>query len=97
MNNYLRVRVIPRAKQNQISEILEDGTIKIRINAPPSDGKANKALIKYLSEVLNIPRSKIQIASGGKAREKKIEFIGCEVEQIYDELTELLKIKQKEN
>lgn len=91
MANLLRVRVIPRAKRNQISERLEDGTLKIKINAPPSEGKANKALIKYLSEVLTIPRSMIRIASGEKSREKMIEFIGYDVDQINLELIKLLE------
>lgn len=94
MDNLLSVRVIPRAKRNQISAILEDGTFKIRINAPPSDGKANKALIKYLSEILDIPRSKIRIASGEKAREKKIEFIGYEIKQIKIKLRKILESQQ---
>jgi len=86
MDDLLSVRVIPRARRNQIFALLEDGTFKMRINAPPSDGKANKALIKYLSDVLDIPRSMIRIASGEKAREKKIEFIGYKIEKIKIEL-----------
>jgi uncharacterized protein (TIGR00251 family) len=91
MDNLLSVRVIPRANRNQVYAILEDGTFKIRINAPPSNGKANKALIKYLSDVLDISRSNIRIASGEKAREKKIEIIGYKIEQIKTELLKILE------
>jgi hypothetical protein len=94
MDDLLSVRVIPRAKRNQIFSLSEDGTFKIRINAPPSDGKANQALIKYLSEVLDISRSRIRIARGEKARQKKIEFIGFNIEKIKIELIKIMERPQ---
>lgn len=90
MDDYLKVRIIPRAKQNQISALLEDGTFKIRVQAPPIDGKANKAVIKYLSKILDINRSKIHIVSGEKARDKKISFDGYKIGQIESKLLVLL-------
>ncbi|MBA4313231.1 MAG: hypothetical protein C0417_11440, partial [Chlorobiaceae bacterium] len=41
----ITVRITPRMPRNEISEIMEDGTIKIRLSAPPLDGKANQVLI----------------------------------------------------
>ena len=51
----LAVRVTPRASRNEISEVFSDGTVKIHLTAPPVDGKANEALLKFLASVLEVP------------------------------------------
>lgn len=70
----LAVRVIPRARKDEIVEILDDGTVKIRLTAPPVEGKANKALVSFLSRVIMVPRSQIQILRGEKSRNKLISI-----------------------
>ena len=50
----LAVRVTPRASHNEIVELLDDGTIKVRIAAPPSDSESNETLIEFLAEVLGV-------------------------------------------
>lgn len=76
------MRVIPRAKRNGIAEIMEDGTIKIRVTAPPVEGKANRALINYLADILNVAKSKINIVQGESNRNKVIEVIGLDQMEI---------------
>jgi uncharacterized protein len=49
-----------------------DGTMVIKIKAPPVDGKANKYLVAYLSEVFKIPKSKIAITKGETSKHKTI-------------------------
>ena len=46
----LAIRVTPRASKNEIVEILADGTVKVRLTAPPVEGEANQALLTYLGE-----------------------------------------------
>jgi len=82
LGGIIRVRVIPRAKSNEIAGVFEDGRIKIRLIAPPVDGKANKSLIEFLSTILDVPRSWIEIISGSKGREKVIRVNGLEQESI---------------
>ena len=72
----LAVKVIPRAKKNEISQVMADGTIKIKLTAPPVEGKANKALIKFLSRSLQIPTQDIEIISGSKSRNKVVLLKG---------------------
>jgi hypothetical protein len=43
----LAVRVTPRARKNEIVEVLSDGTVKVHLTAPPVEGKANQALLEY--------------------------------------------------
>jgi hypothetical protein len=79
----LKVRVAPRAKKNEVSEFLPDGTIKIRLTAPPVEGKANKSLIKFLSSILDIPRANLEIISGLKGRNKIVRVIGMDQKSVY--------------
>jgi uncharacterized protein (TIGR00251 family) len=71
----LAIRVTPRAKKNEVSGIMDDGTIKIRLIAPPVEGKANASLIKFLAEILGVSRSKIEIIAGESGRDKLISIL----------------------
>lgn len=82
MESYIKVKVNPRAQCTEIFDILEDGTYKIRINEPPDKGKANKALVKYLSKILSIPKSRIKIISGERSREKILKIQGIKKERL---------------
>lgn len=64
IQDYLRIKVIPKSPRNEITEILDDQTIKIRIKAAPEKGKANTELIKFLSKELGINKNEISIISG---------------------------------
>lgn len=92
-SNYtkLKIRVTPRAKRDEVITILEDGTVKVRLTAPPVEGKANKALIKYLSGIFEIPRTRIEILTGFKSRNKLVYIQGMDSVEIYDTLNEILK------
>lgn len=61
---FLRIKVLPGSQKNEITQIMSDETIKIRIKAPPQRGKANKELINFLSKELSIPKNTIIIISG---------------------------------
>lgn len=69
----LGIYLQPGAKKTEVSGV-HDNHIKIKVNSPPVDGKANEALILFLSEFLDIPKSKIKIVSGEKSRIKKISI-----------------------
>jgi uncharacterized protein len=86
----IAVRVIPRAKKNEISEIMKDGTVKIRLTSPPVDGKANQALIEFLSEILGIPQSNFEIVMGSTNRNKLIAIEGIDAETVQKRIAELI-------
>ena len=71
----LTVRIQPRASKNGITR-MEDGSLKIRLTAPPVDGAANEALIKFLAEILAVAKSQVEIVSGHTARQKIIRING---------------------
>ena len=69
----LSIYLQPGAKKSEVSG-MHDGHIKIKVNSPPVDGKANDALILFLSDFLNIPKSNIKIITGEKSRIKKLSI-----------------------
>lgn len=69
----LNVRVVPRAAKDAIQGLLGDA-LKIRIQAPPVEGKANTHLVKFLSKHWRIPRRDIEILSGETGRNKRIRI-----------------------
>jgi uncharacterized protein (TIGR00251 family) len=73
----IAVRIQPRASKNGIMR-MEDGSLKIRLTAPPVDGAANEALIAYLSKALAVSKSSVEIVSGHTAREKRIKISGAD-------------------
>jgi len=71
----LLVRIQPRASKNEIIP-MEGGAFKIRLTAPPVDGAANEALVRFLSGVLGIAKTRVEIVSGQTSREKRIRVGG---------------------
>lgn len=69
----LNIRVVPRAVKDGVQGLLGDA-LKVRIQAPPVDGKANVYLMKYLSRHWNIPRSDMMILSGEAGRNKRLRI-----------------------
>lgn len=67
------IRVIPRARRNEIS-VDENGTLRVHTTAAPTDGAANTAVIKMLAKYFDVPKSSIQIIRGDASRDKVIQF-----------------------
>jgi uncharacterized protein (TIGR00251 family) len=86
----LAIRVTPRASHNEIVEILSDGTVKIRLTAPPVEGKANQALIEFLSDVLDIPTSRIEIVAGENGRDKLVSIMDMDAVSVQQKIIENL-------
>lgn len=78
----LTVRVTPRARRTEVAEILEDGTLRVRVTAPPVEGKANAALIRFLAEVLEIRSSRIEIVAGEKGLDKIISITELTAQEV---------------
>ncbi|MBQ4646256.1 MAG: DUF167 domain-containing protein [Candidatus Gastranaerophilales bacterium] len=68
-----KIKVVANSKINLID--FGDEFIKIKITARAVEGKANKAIIEYLSEILKIPKSKISIVIGEKSSIKTIKVV----------------------
>jgi len=78
----ITVRVTPRMAKNEITEILNDGTVKIRLTAPPVEGKANQGLIEFLAAVLEVKPARIEIISGLTGRDKIVTVLDLSPEEL---------------
>jgi uncharacterized protein (TIGR00251 family) len=72
----ITVKVMPRARKTEIAGLMADGTIKIRVAAPPVGGAANRVLVEFLSQTLGLPKSQIDIIAGETAERKLISMVG---------------------
>ena len=84
----IAVRVTTRASKNQIVGALNDGTVKIRVTAAPTEGQANDELVKFLSDVLDIPKSRIEIVAGATGRDKLISVLDMDAETLHKKIVE---------
>ncbi|MCU0856890.1 MAG: DUF167 domain-containing protein [Pontiellaceae bacterium] len=85
----LPVRAVPRASKNEIQGIHGDA-LKIRLQAPPVDGKANEALVRFLSDALNISRAQIHLVSGETGRNKAVLLAGISKPELLKKLLAML-------
>ncbi len=85
MNNEFEITIAPKSSKSRISIIGEN--IKIYLNSPPADGKANTELIKLLSKELHLAKSQIKIVKGDKSRKKKIAIGNLTKEEVIEILS----------
>lgn len=75
----LAVRLTPKAGRDEVMGLVngpEGAVLKVRVRAVPEDGKANAALIETVADWLDLPKSSLALASGGKSRNKAVVLNG---------------------
>lgn len=82
----LAVRVTPRASRNQIVGLLNDGTIKVHLASDPSDEESNAELIAFLSEVLGVPKTRLEIVAGETGRDKLVSVLDMDVDTAHQRI-----------
>ena len=70
----LKIKVTPSSPKSEITGMMSDGAVKIRIHATPEHGKANSELIRFLSEESGIPEEHIEIVGGHTSSRKEVTF-----------------------
>jgi uncharacterized protein (TIGR00251 family) len=80
----ISVKVIPRAKKNEVAGLMEDGSVRIRLTAPPVEGAANQALVEFLSQLLQIHKNQIEIVAGLSSERKLISLVGISPHSVED-------------
>lgn len=79
------VRVVPRASRNEIAGI-HGNALKVRLTAPPIEGRANEALIAFLAKRLGVRKSQVEIVAGATSRRKMIRVIGLLAQEVGERL-----------
>ena len=77
----LTLHIQPGAKKTEFAGRHGDA-LKIRLAAPPVDGKANEALVKFIAATLHLPKSSVMLKSGQTSRRKVLEVSGAESSNI---------------
>lgn len=75
----LTLHVQPGAKRSEIVG-LHGEALKIRLAAPPIEGRANEALLKFVAELFGVPLRQVALKQGGQSRRKVVAVTGSEVE-----------------
>lgn len=83
----IRVRVQPRASRSEI--VGREGDVwRVRLTAPPAEGRANAALVALLAETLDVRRSDVAILRGQTSRDKLVEIAGLGEDQVASRLAD---------
>lgn len=82
----IAVRITPKASRNEVTEILPDGTIKVRLTESTADTRGNDALLTFLSEVLGVKKAKMEIVAGETGNDKLISVIDMGVDEVHQRL-----------
>ena len=75
---FIALHITPKSARNEIIGWAQDAdgrpVLKVKVAAPPEDGKANAELIKFLAKTWGVPKSSLELASGEASRNKRIKI-----------------------
>lgn len=86
----LTIRLTPNSSKNEYCEITNE-FLKVKVTAQPIENKANKALIEFLSDSLNLPKTRFSLISGDKSKLKRILIKDTKKEDILSKILFVLK------
>lgn len=74
----LTLHVQPGAKRTEVAG-LHGEALKVRLAAPPVEGRANEALLKFIAESFGVPLRQVELKQGGQSRHKVVAITGSKV------------------
>ena len=95
-NCIVKVRVQPRSSRNQVAGF-DDGTLRLWVTAPPSEGKANAGVIALLGKALGLSKSKLEIIRGHGSREKVVSVATLTEQEVRRRIEAAVKRKPGES
>jgi uncharacterized protein len=81
----LTLKVVPRSSVNKIVDV-ENGELKVKIQAPPVEGAANEAVLRFLADQLKKPKRLLSLVKGQKSRHKTIRIAGAKADDVLETL-----------
>ena len=86
----LKVRVQPKASRNQVDGF-EDGTLRLRVTAPPTEGKANAGVIALMAKTLGVSKSRLEIVRGHGSRDKVVAIDTLSEQEVHRRIAAVIK------
>ncbi len=83
---------MPGAKKSQIMGV-RDGKLRVRLQAPPVEGKANKALLRLLARELGLGKNRVRMRHGGRSRDKIVLLAGLPAADAEERLKKFLRVE----
>lgn len=82
----ITVRIIPRSSRNGVAEILQDGTVKIRLTNAADDASLNQHLLEFLARVLQVPANRLDIVAGQTGLDKLVSILNLDAAMVHDRI-----------
>ena len=82
----LTIKATPRASRTEVAGVENEAWLRIRLQAPPVDGRANEALTEFLARKLDLPKRAVAVVSGETGRIKKVRITGLGVTAVREYL-----------
>ena len=89
-NCTLKVRVQPKASRNQVDGF-EEGTLRLRVTAPPTEGKANAGVIALMATTLGVSKSRLEIIRGHGSRDKVVSIDSLSEQEVHRRIEAAVK------
>ncbi len=87
MEARIRVRLTPKSARDEIADWRDD-VLRVRVTAPPAEGRANAALERLLASALGVPKSRVRVIAGRRSREKTVAIEGISREDAISRLAD---------
>lgn len=71
----LTVKAIPKSSKNEVAALMEDGSLKVKVTAPPERGKANAAICEVLAACFGVPKRNVEVVRGETSHTKQVRII----------------------
>lgn len=91
----MAVHVTPRSRKNELTAISSDGTLRVRLTAPPVEGAANKALLDLLANILGVRSNTLEIIAGEKGKDKIISVVDLDAHTVEERVNKYLQKRDK--
>ncbi|MBE9523995.1 MAG: DUF167 domain-containing protein [Chloroflexi bacterium] len=80
------VRVTHHANRNEVAEIFDDGTISIRLTSSSGEGNTNQMLAEFISEILSVPISQVEVVVGSSSSNKIVSIIDVDTATVHENI-----------
>jgi uncharacterized protein (TIGR00251 family) len=91
LGSAMAVHVTPRARKDELTGITSDGTLRVRLTAPPVEGAANKALLELLAHILDVRVNNLEIIGGEKGKDKIVSVVDLDAHIVEERVKKYLK------